>query len=283
MMVNITQTDYWQEACSLDVGAGIHLIGLGVNEFWDIPVAALVVLQKCQRVFLLCDGRQTEDHIRNINGKVECLNYLYESGHYLESIHCSIMRAVMDNYNGGAAALAMNGNVLFLNNISQQIERECDARGVPVYSYNSTSSLDGILHLSRLNINQAGLQVYTEGFLVKNPQVLDGSIPVAIFQMGTESDGRMIVSSGEATENYSELCRVLFAAYGPKAKFSFYQLANSRDGRNISVVGLVSELKQLSPVNKSGTLLARIFHKKGRLSFNPLIKWLFRQERFGRS
>ncbi|UHD18703.1 hypothetical protein [Thiocapsa bogorovii] len=32
-----------------------------------------------------------------------------------------------------------------------------------------------------------------------------------------------------------------------------------------------------------GLYLARIFHKKGRLSFNPLIKWLFRQERFGRS
>jgi DNA-binding response OmpR family regulator len=29
--------------------------------------------------------------------------------------------------------------------------------------------------------------------------------------------------------------------------------------------------------------LARIIHKKGRFSFNPLIKWVFRQERFVRS
>lgn len=233
---------------------GIHIIGLGVNEIYDTPLFSFHLLTAVDRIFYLGQSDFSRRILRDICQEFEDL-----AAYYLEGMdahtQCRVMAGrVIDSYKSNRIALAVNGDPLFLNTVSDLVVAGSEAKNIPSFVYSAPSSLSGVLSIAGAGSLSNNVLVCTEKTLNVDNTILNPENALAVFQMGNSEPDDISLAAGQESPGFTRILEKIKSAYGLDCYWIFTRLACEPNGTNLILEGNVRDLHLIGNVNRSGTL-----------------------------
>lgn len=241
----------------IDAGrsAGIYVVGLGIREFAEASLECLLILSRADKVFVLAEDEITLELILSINSSSEDIFRFYEPGKSQAQVYEDIADYILSNYDNNRVVFATYGNPFFLNKISTNIYNKAVALGFPIYTYSALSSIDAILNILLIEVQEDGLQCYMAGHIVRKRPDIDTTVPLLIFQLGSIEEQTIDLGGSLSTNAMDRLKHLLQGMYSKEELWAFVSCSPSFLGEHRVVIDKLKNLQSVAPIARNGSLV----------------------------
>lgn len=241
----------------IDAGrsAGIYVVGLGIREFAEATLECLFILSRADKIFVLAEDETALELVLSINSSSVDLYRYYEPGKSQVQVYEEIANYIVSNYDNNRIVFATYGNPFFLNDISTNIYNRAVMLSIPVYAYSALSSLDAILNILLIEVQEDGLQCYLAGHLVHKRPNVDTTIPLLIFQLGSIEERTIDLGGSLSANVMGRLKDYLHGMYSKEELWAFVNCSPSFLGEHRIVIDKLQNLESIAPIARKGTLV----------------------------